>query len=57
MRAPFSPSGNELPGDLVDGRGELSLRLGAALNGQKHRIRWADDYDFTRLDWEGIAGP
>jgi hypothetical protein len=57
MRAPFSPSGNELPGDLVDGRGELSLRLGAALNGRKHRIRWADDDDFTRLDWEGIAGP
>jgi hypothetical protein len=46
-----------LPADIVDGRAELSLRLGATLNGQKLRIRWADDFDFTRLDWEGVSGP
>ena len=46
-----------LPAGLVDGRAELSLRLGATQNGQKRRIRWADDFEFTRLDWDRISGP
>ena len=46
-----------LPSALVAGRRELSLRLDPTRNGQKQGIRWADDYDFTRLDWERIAGP
>ncbi|MGH3091258.1 MAG: group I intron-associated PD-(D/E)XK endonuclease [Gaiellaceae bacterium] len=46
-----------LPVDLVAGRRELSLRLDPTRNGQKRGIRWADDFDFTRLDWERIAGP
>jgi hypothetical protein len=43
--------------DLVDGHGVLSLRLEPTRNGQKRGIRWADDFEFTRLDWERIAGP
>jgi PD-(D/E)XK endonuclease len=46
-----------LPADLINGRAELSLRLGRTRNGQALRIRWADDYDFTRIDWESISGP
>jgi hypothetical protein len=46
-----------LPADLVDGRAELSLRLDPTRNGQKLGIRWADEYDFTRLDWKSILGP
>ena len=46
-----------LPVELVGGRREVSLRLAPTRNGQKHGIRWADDYEFTRLDWERISGP
>ena len=46
-----------LPVDLVDGHGVLSLRLEPTRNGQKRGIRWADDFEFTRLDWERISGP
>jgi hypothetical protein len=46
-----------LPVDLVDGHGLLSLRLEPTRNGQKRGIRWADDFEFTRLNWERIAGP
>jgi hypothetical protein len=27
------------------------------LNGQKRGIHWADDFDFTRLDWKQFSGP
>jgi hypothetical protein len=46
-----------LPSALVAGRRELSLRLDPTRNGQKVGIRWADDFEFTRLDWERISGP
>ncbi|MGH3007588.1 MAG: group I intron-associated PD-(D/E)XK endonuclease [Gaiellaceae bacterium] len=46
-----------LPAGLIEGRGVLSLRLDATRNGQKLGIRWADDFDFTRLDWKSISGP
>jgi PD-(D/E)XK endonuclease len=46
-----------LPASIIDGRAELSLRLGSAKNGQEVGIRWADEFDFTRLDWESISGP
>jgi PD-(D/E)XK endonuclease len=46
-----------LPASVVDGRAELSLRFGSAKNGQEAGIRWAHEFDFTRLDWESISGP
>lgn len=44
-----------LPSDLIDGRRELSLRLETTRNGQKLGIRWADEFEFTRLDWERLG--
>jgi hypothetical protein len=44
-----------LPAKLVEGRNELWLRLDPTRNGQKLGIRWADEYDFTRLDWESLG--
>jgi hypothetical protein len=46
-----------LPACLVEGHGVLSLRLEPTRNCQKLNIRWADDFEFTRLDWERISGP
>jgi hypothetical protein len=46
-----------LPAALIVGRRELSLRLERTRNGQEVGIRWAHDYDFTRLDWRSISGP
>jgi hypothetical protein len=46
-----------LPACLVEGHGALSLRLEPTRNRQKLNIRWADEYDFTRLDWDSITGP
>ncbi|MGH3031201.1 MAG: group I intron-associated PD-(D/E)XK endonuclease [Gaiellaceae bacterium] len=46
-----------LPACLVEGHGVLSLRLEPTRNRQKLNIRWADDYDFARLDWKSISGP
>ncbi|HZB86036.1 MAG TPA: group I intron-associated PD-(D/E)XK endonuclease [Gaiellaceae bacterium] len=58
--AAFCPDNDRcylLPARLVEGRNELWLRLDPTRNGQKLGIRWADDYDFTRLDWQSISGP
>ena len=44
-----------LPGDLVDGRRELSPRVEATRNGQQFGVRWAHDFEFTRLDWERLG--
>ena len=44
-----------LPGELIAGRKELSLRLEATQNGQQLGIRWADEFDFARLDWEALG--
>ena len=46
-----------LPASIIDGRAELSLRLGSTKNGQQLGIRWATEFEFTRLDWESISGP
>jgi hypothetical protein len=46
-----------LPVALLKGRARLSLRLAATRNGQQLRIRPADDFDFSRVDWNGILGP
>jgi PD-(D/E)XK endonuclease len=46
-----------LPAAVIEGRAQISLRLASPRNGQRLRIRRADDFDFTRLDWESISGP
>jgi hypothetical protein len=46
-----------LPGSVIDSRAELSLRLGQTRNGQQRGIRWADDFEFGRLDWKRFTGP
>lgn len=46
-----------LPGGLVEGHWEISLRLEPTRNRQKLGVRWADDFEFTRLDWKTISGP
>ena len=40
-----------LPVDVVDGRRHIHLRLGAARNGQRIGINWADAFDFSTVDW------
>jgi PD-(D/E)XK endonuclease len=44
-----------LPGELIDGRRVLSLRIEPTRNSQKLGIRWADQFDFARLDWERLG--
>jgi len=46
-----------LPSGIVAGRAQLSLRLEPTQNGQALGIRWADSFDFAKLDWESIKGP
>jgi hypothetical protein len=46
-----------LPYGIVAGRAQLSLRLEPTQNGQALGVRWADSFDFTRLNWESIKGP
>jgi hypothetical protein len=46
-----------LPYGIVAGRAQLTLRLERTKNGQELGVRWADSFDFTRLDWESIKGP
>ena len=46
-----------LPSSIIDSRAEVSLRLGSTRNGQRLRIRWADEFEFTRLDWGRLTGP
>jgi hypothetical protein len=46
-----------LPFSFVDGRTQVSLRLGPTRNGQERGVRWAADFDFTRLDWDSLVGP
>jgi PD-(D/E)XK endonuclease len=45
-----------LPAELLAGRRELLLRLESTRNGQKRGIRWAEDFEFARVDWKS-SGP
>jgi hypothetical protein len=46
-----------LPFEAIAGRYEVSLRLGPPRNGQTLGIRWARDFELSRLNWERSAGP
>ena len=56
--AAYGPSTDRcylLPGHLVDGRRALSLRVEKTRNGQRLGIRWANEFEFSRLDWERLG--
>ena len=44
-----------VPMDAVGGQSWVQLRLTKARNNQSRRVRWADDFDFRRLDWTKIG--
>jgi hypothetical protein len=46
-----------LPAAVIVGRAQISLRLAPPRNGQRLRIRQADDFEFARVDWNTISGP
>lgn len=46
-----------LPFEAIAGRYEVSLRLAPPLNLQTLGIRWARDFELSRLDWERHTGP
>ena len=58
--AAYCPETNRcylLAAGLIAGRNAISLRLDPTRNAQKRRVHWADEFDFGRLDWQGISGP
>ena len=36
----------------LSGQGHVQLRLAPALNNQRARVRWEDDFTFESLEWE-----
>ena len=44
-----------LPAAVIVGRAQISLRLAAPRNGQRARIRQADDFEFPRVDWNDLG--
>ena len=46
-----------VPIDVISGQRYIWLRLTETRNNQAVGVRWARDFEFSRLDWERLTGP
>ena len=44
-----------VPIDRFSGRASIHLRVGPTMNGQRGGVIWADEFNFTTLDWNSLG--